>query len=117
MEMEEPTVQNTTANGDLPKEKQYDIHIEPDQRILNKTGFFKQSKSYKMFPVFEKRWRIDDYGEVIDPYVFMNGEFQHAMAQQQALLEEVYILCNYDLAGCKSGKGDQDTIQVLFQSS
>lgn len=88
MEMEEPTVQNTTADGELLAQKQYDIHIEADQRPGSKSGFFKQDKSFKMFPVFEKRWRIDDYGEVIDPYVFMNGELQHAIAQQ-ALLDEV----------------------------
>jgi hypothetical protein len=93
MEMEVPTVQNTTADGELLKEKQYDIHVEKETRLDRKTGFFKQSKSYKMFPVFEKRWRIDDYGEVIDPYVFMNGEFQHAIAQQ-ALLEEVCHIFN-----------------------
>ena len=77
-------------------QKQYDIHIERDTGPVTKAvGFFKNARSFKMFPVFEKRWRIDDYGEVIDPFVYMNGEFSGAIARQ-ALREEVCCLLDID---------------------
>jgi cleavage and polyadenylation specificity factor subunit 2 len=41
-------------------------------RDLNKgQEFFKKTKTYPMFPSFEKRIRFDDYGEVIRPEDFV----------------------------------------------
>lgn len=60
---------------------QFDIFVKDQTRT---GGFFKQSQAFKMFPVFEYRMRGDDYGEYIDPSVYMKGEYQFAMAQQAA---------------------------------
>ena len=46
----------------------YDVFITPTSKS---SSFFKQNKSFKMFPVFERRCRVDEYGEVIDPDVYM----------------------------------------------
>ncbi|KAI9013228.1 beta-lactamase-like protein [Gaertneriomyces semiglobifer] len=62
----------------------FDIYVK-DQ--VKTAGFFKQSQSYRMFPVHEVRKRVDDYGEVIDPEVYMRGEYQYALAQKEEEME------------------------------
>ncbi|KAJ3012211.1 cleavage and polyadenylation specificity factor subunit 2 [Thoreauomyces humboldtii] len=59
----------------------YDIYVK-DQ--LRTGGFFKQSQSYRMFPVHELRKRVDDYGEQIDPAVYMRGEYEYATEEEGA---------------------------------
>ncbi|KNC99735.1 uncharacterized protein SPPG_05115 [Spizellomyces punctatus DAOM BR117] len=61
----------------------FDIYVKDQTRS---GGFFKQSQSYRMFPTYEPRKRVDDYGEQIDPAVYMRGEYQYAL--QQAAEEE-----------------------------
>ncbi|KAJ3279117.1 cleavage and polyadenylation specificity factor subunit 2 [Borealophlyctis nickersoniae] len=60
----------------------YDVYVKDATRS---GGFFKQSQSFRMFPVSDYRRRVDDYGEVIDPSVYMRGEYQYA--SQQAVEE------------------------------
>lgn len=49
----------------------YDVFIK-DSGVS--TGFFKQYQAFKMFPVYETRARIDDYGEIIDLSEFRKFE-------------------------------------------
>ncbi|KAI8334392.1 beta-lactamase-like protein [Chlamydoabsidia padenii] len=44
--------------------KQHDLYVRDSGRS---GGFFKQSQSYHMFPYHERRKKIDDYGEAIQP--------------------------------------------------
>ncbi|KAI8820645.1 beta-lactamase-like protein [Fimicolochytrium jonesii] len=66
-------VANILASG-------YDIYVKDQTKA---GGFFKQSQSYRMFPISEPRKRVDDYGEQIDPAVYMRGEYQYAMQQAE----------------------------------
>ncbi|KAI8918292.1 beta-lactamase-like protein [Powellomyces hirtus] len=77
-EVEVAEVANILASG-------YDIYVKDQMRT---GGFFKQSQSYRMFPVHESRKRVDDYGEQIDPSVYMKGEYQFAMQQAAEEAEE-----------------------------
>ncbi|KAI9345550.1 beta-lactamase-like protein [Obelidium mucronatum] len=49
----------------------YDIYVKDANRG---GGFFKQSASYRMFPVSTSRGWIDDYGEAVDPMMFVSAE-------------------------------------------
>lgn len=73
----------------------YDIFVKDQTRT---GGFFKQSQSYRMFPIHDNRKRVDDYGEQIDPTVYMRGEYQYALQQAATEAEEVrrcYIHVSY----------------------
>ncbi|KAJ1561819.1 cleavage and polyadenylation specificity factor subunit 2 [Cladochytrium tenue] len=58
----------------------FDFYVKDMQR---NTGFFKQSRIFKMFPVSDHRRRIDDYGEVIDPSAYVNSDARLAAAQAE----------------------------------
>lgn len=67
----------------------YDIYVKQEKDSnANKQGassrnFFKHDQNFKkMFPIHEPRRRVDDYGEVIDPMIYMHGEYHYALAQQ-----------------------------------
>ncbi|KAJ3145453.1 cleavage and polyadenylation specificity factor subunit 2 [Geranomyces variabilis] len=64
-------VANILASG-------YDIYVKDQTRT---GGFFKQSQSFRMFPVIDTRKRVDDYGEQIDPQVYTRGEYQYEKQQ------------------------------------
>ncbi|KAI8925035.1 beta-lactamase-like protein, partial [Entophlyctis helioformis] len=70
-----------TAHIHMP----YDVYVKDAGRS---SGFFKQSQAHRMYPVYEARYRVDDYGEVVDAAVFSKLEAQHVpddMAPMQAL--------------------------------
>ena len=52
---------------------QYDIYVKD---AIRSGGFFKQSQSYRMFPLIDARKKWDDYGETINPSIYTIGEFQ-----------------------------------------
>ena len=41
----------------------YDIYVRDH---VTRKGFFKQSQAFRMYPVYEVRNRVDEYGEVVD---------------------------------------------------
>ncbi|KAI9205526.1 beta-lactamase-like protein [Polychytrium aggregatum] len=57
---------------------QFDVYVKDP---IRSGGFFKQNQAFAMFPVFDSRKIVDDYGEAIDPGHYMKGEFQFALAQ------------------------------------
>ena len=50
---------------------QYDIFVKDMPRT---GGFFKHAQTFKMFPIHEPRIRVDEYGETIDPQLYMKDE-------------------------------------------
>lgn len=50
---------------------QYDIYVKDMPRT---GGFFKHAQTFKMFPIHEPRIRVDEYGETIDPLMYMKDE-------------------------------------------
>jgi cleavage and polyadenylation specificity factor subunit 2 len=50
---------------------QYDIYVKDMPRT---GGFFKHAQTFKMFPIHEPRIRVDEYGETIDPLLYMKDE-------------------------------------------
>lgn len=50
---------------------QYDIYVKDMPRT---GGFFKHAQTFKMFPIHEPRIRVDEYGEIIDPQLYMKDE-------------------------------------------
>lgn len=60
-EMEvDPTSPTKTAPPKLPK---HDLMITEEAKA--RTTFFKQTKSFPMFPCKEEKYKWDDYGETI----------------------------------------------------
>jgi cleavage and polyadenylation specificity factor subunit 2 len=56
-------------------------------------GFFKQTRTYPMFPFLEKKMRFDDYGEMVRPEDFAIAE----MMEEEARREESRKVCEgYD---------------------
>ena len=54
----------------------FDIYVKD---VSRSSGFFKHAQTFKMFPVYESRTRVDDYGEIIDPGSYMREEEQNAI--------------------------------------
>lgn len=54
---------------------QFDVYVRD---AVRSGGFFKQNQSYRMFPAVEARRKWDDYGEAINPAMYMIGEFHVA---------------------------------------
>ncbi|KAJ3122710.1 cleavage and polyadenylation specificity factor subunit 2 [Physocladia obscura] len=65
----------------------YDIYVKDAYRG---GGFFKQNQSYRMFPVSNARGWVDDYGEAVDPMMFVN-EDTAAMEEATEELPQVQI--------------------------
>ncbi|KAJ3006999.1 UNVERIFIED_CONTAM: cleavage and polyadenylation specificity factor subunit 2 [Siphonaria sp. JEL0065] len=63
----------------------YDIYVKDANRT---GGFFKQSASYRMFPVNVHRAWVDDYGEAVDPAMFVSAE-SAAMEEANEELPEI----------------------------
>lgn len=49
----------------------YDIYVKDH---VSRKGFFKQSQSFRMYPVIEARTRVDEYGEMLDLAAFSKFE-------------------------------------------
>lgn len=62
------------ANSHAP----FDFYVK--NTSLHST-FFKTSTTFKMFPVKDYRTKYDDYGEILDPNDFVQGEYHNALAQ------------------------------------
>ncbi|KAJ3210177.1 cleavage and polyadenylation specificity factor subunit 2 [Entophlyctis luteolus] len=81
----------------------FDIYVKDSQRA---GGFFKQSQSYRMFPVSNPRVWVDDYGEAVDPMLFANSD-SAAMEGVSEELPQVQMEDTQDL---------QDTIPSKYIS-
>ena len=55
--------------------QQFDTLMQ-DVEVSNTGGFFKQHQAFKMFPVYDHRPRIDDYGEYVDTSEFDKFQIQ-----------------------------------------
>ncbi|KAJ3260641.1 cleavage and polyadenylation specificity factor subunit 2 [Boothiomyces macroporosus] len=66
-------------SDDQPGHVVYDIYVKDHEQ---RQSFFKQAQAFKMFPVYEARNRMDDYGEVIDLLAYAKFE------NNQHVLEE-----------------------------
>ena len=73
MEQEEPGVARLpeVLLDRLGQLHQYDIYVKDMPRT---GGFFKHAQTFKMFPIHEPRIRVDEYGETIDPLLYMKDE-------------------------------------------
>ncbi|TPX35203.1 dolichyl-phosphate-mannose---protein mannosyltransferase [Synchytrium endobioticum] len=67
-----------TDSTNLLLHNQYDAYVRDAHRV---GGFFKQSQSFRMFPVHESRKRVDEYGEQIDIAIFAKAELPYAAIQ------------------------------------
>ena len=65
-ENEEAAGQNGTTGVPV-----YDIYIKDH---VTRKGFFKQSQEFRMYPVYEVRNRVDEYGELVDLSFFSKFE-------------------------------------------
>ncbi|KAJ3270566.1 cleavage and polyadenylation specificity factor subunit 2 [Terramyces sp. JEL0728] len=64
-------------SDDQPGHVSYDIHVKDHEQ---RQSFFKQAQAFKMFPVYETRNKMDDYGEVIDLLAYAKFEnSQHVL--------------------------------------
>ncbi|RKO87450.1 beta-lactamase-like protein [Blyttiomyces helicus] len=72
----------------------FDVYVKDATRA---GGFFKQSQSYRMFPISEPRKRVDDYGEIIDPAVYMRGQYQYTPAAAEEVDEVFSFLLITDM--------------------
>ena len=68
----------------------YDIYVKDGYRS---GGFFKQNQSFRMFPVSVSRGWVDDYGEAVDPSIFVNSEAEDTKETK----EEVRFHLDYGL--------------------
>jgi len=76
----------------------YDLMLT-DDKLRNKSSFFKQAKVYPMFPYKEERLKWDDYGEIIKPEDYMvtettivEEEKPPVLKNMQEIKEEMEIL-------------------------
>eukprot|EP00794_Sanderia_malayensis_P003077 gene3078-3542_t len=58
-----------------------------DEKLRTKGNFFKQAKSFPMFPFKDERLKWDDYGEIIKPEDYVLQE-SVAMEEETTILEE-----------------------------
>lgn len=65
-ENEEAVGQNGTTGVPV-----YDIYVKDH---VTRKGFFKQSQAFRMYPVYEVRNRVDEYGELVDLSFFSKFE-------------------------------------------
>ncbi|KAJ1548161.1 cleavage and polyadenylation specificity factor subunit 2, partial [Nowakowskiella sp. JEL0078] len=61
-----------SKNKKIVTDLQFDVYVKDITRSAD--DFFKQSKTFFMFPMSEATKKIDDYGEIIDPEFFIRGE-------------------------------------------
>ncbi|KAI9327471.1 beta-lactamase-like protein [Zopfochytrium polystomum] len=66
----------------------FDFYVKDSQRT---SGFFKQSRIFKMYPITDFRRKMDDYGELIDPAAFVHSDARLAAAQAEQSEEETNI--------------------------
>ena len=52
----------------------YDVYVKDQD--FNRKSFFKQSQAFKMYPVHESTYKVDDYGEIIDHSIFSKFDQQ-----------------------------------------
>ncbi|KAI9362898.1 beta-lactamase-like protein [Zopfochytrium polystomum] len=65
--------------------RSFDFYVKDSQRT---SGFFKQSRIFKMYPITDFRRKMDDYGEVIDPAAFVHSDARLAAAQAEQSEEQ-----------------------------
>lgn len=73
-------------SDDQPGHVVYDTYVKDHEQ---RQSFFKQAQAFKMFPVYETRNRMDDYGEVIDLLAYAKFE------NNQHVLEEFKVYSPY----------------------
>lgn len=69
------------AMEDLLLGGQFDLYVRDQGRS---GGFFKQAQSYRMFPYLERRKKIDDYGEAIQPEHYLKASDLDRMQMEDA---------------------------------
>lgn len=70
----------------------YDIYVK---NHVTRKGFFKQSQAFRMYPVYETRNRVDDYGEVYDLSNFT--KFEQKVPEIDYMVYFEFIISGY---GC-----------------
>ncbi|KAI8618137.1 beta-lactamase-like protein [Chytriomyces sp. MP71] len=86
----------------------YDLYVKDGQRT---GGFFKQSQSFRMFPVSNPRAWVDDYGEAVDPALFVNEE-KAAMEQAAEEIPDVQVKDEEDTRDNAPSKYVQFSIDI-----
>lgn len=83
--------------------KQHDLYVRDSGRS---GGFFKQSQSYHMFPYHERRKKIDDYGEAIQPeHYILASDVTRLAAEAMERGDNGGSGANFDSGGSKQAMG------------
>ncbi|XP_065053263.1 cleavage and polyadenylation specificity factor subunit 2-like [Rhopilema esculentum] len=83
-ESEEEDTQN---NINMGMKSKYDLMLS-DDKLRAKGNFFKQAKTFPMFPFKEERLKWDDYGEIIKPEDYFLIQDSTPMEEDTAVQDE-----------------------------
>lgn len=77
------------ATGGVVGVPVYDIYVRDH---VTRKGFFKQSQAFRMYPVYEVRNRVDEYGEVVDLSFYSKFEQKVPEDDYVCLFSGFYLL-------------------------